>query len=145
MRKVYQGRLRLSRANTRLGGGFLEGTSNKGHVDQNYKMILERITNLLKQQGKMQKDLIEYLNLPKGTYSNWQRCISYSFLKYMDSISAYLGVSVTYLMTGEISSLGQEIKEPITDNDIEIIKIIHTLDYKTQTKIINALRVYAST
>ena len=63
----------------------------------------------------------------------------------MDSISTYLGVSVTYLMNGELSSLVQEIKEPITDNDVEIIKIMHTLDYKTQTKVINALRAYANT
>ncbi len=80
---------------------------------RNEEDVLKRITDTLKKQGKLQKGLVSYLGLTKGTYANWNRKQSYSFLCYLEDIAEYLGVSVEYWVTGRN-------KEIIT-NDMNII------------------------
>ena len=96
-------------------------------MDRDYG-ILERIVNLLSEKGMDQKDVIKYLNLPRGTFSNWIRKKSYSYYDYLSEIADYLGVSIKYLTTGTDENYISEIKSCITEEDLELIKMINELD-----------------
>ena len=58
---------------------------------------LEKIIECLKKQGKKQKDLTDYLGLGKNTFSNWKAGHNNSYLKYINQIADFLGVSSDYL------------------------------------------------
>ncbi len=59
---------------------------------------LEKIIQLLEIKEKNQKDLTDYLGLGKNTFSNWKAGHNHSYLKYINQISAFLGVSTDYLL-----------------------------------------------
>ena len=62
--------------------------------------IFQRIDDLLNLNHVQQKDLIEYLGLARGTYSNWARKKSTSYLSYIEEIAIFFGVNANYLITG---------------------------------------------
>ena len=64
-------------------------------------MIIERIVELLSQQGKMQKDLCKYLDVGTSTFSNWVTRGTDPPSKYIIPICEFLGVSCEYLLTGK--------------------------------------------
>ena len=59
---------------------------------------LNKISKLLKEQKKTQKDLTDYLGLTKNTFTNWKGGTSASYLKHIGQIAEYLGVSADYLL-----------------------------------------------
>ena len=72
--------------------------------------VLDRISNLLKEQHKKQKDLTDYLGISKNIFTNWNSGASKSYLKYIDKIAEFLNVSTDYL-------LGKtEIPEALSDS-----------------------------
>ena len=44
---------------------------------------LNKIQELLKSQGKKQKDLTDYLGLTKNAFSNWKSGDNSSYMKYL--------------------------------------------------------------
>lgn len=60
--------------------------------------VLDRISNLLKEQGKKQKDLTDYLGVSKNIFTNWKAGASKSYLKYIDKIAEFFDVSADYLL-----------------------------------------------
>ena len=74
-------------------------------------MVIEKIQNLLKEQNKEQKDLCEYLNLSKSTFSSWKSGVTNSYLKHLPKIAEFLGVSVDFLLGNEKSPAGAELSE----------------------------------
>lgn len=62
--------------------------------------ILDRISEELARQGKMQAELVSYLDLPKGAYSNWKAGKSRNFCEHLGKIAQFLGVSAEFLVTG---------------------------------------------
>ena len=60
--------------------------------------ILNKISDLLKEKGKTQKDLTDYLGLTKNTFTNWKGGNNTSYKKYLPEIAEFLGVSVDYLL-----------------------------------------------
>lgn len=69
---------------------------------------LERIIKLLKEQGKKQKDLTDYLGVTKNTFTNWKGGHSESYKKLLPQIATFLGVSADYLL-GNNSTASQPI------------------------------------
>lgn len=63
--------------------------------------ILVRISAELARQGKQQAELVSYLDLPKGAYSNWKAGKSRNFCEHLGAIAQFLGVSVEFLVTGK--------------------------------------------
>ena len=62
--------------------------------------ILARISAELKKQGRKQKELITYLNLPRAAFSGWKAGRGRSFCEHLAAISEFLNVSVEWLVTG---------------------------------------------
>ena len=65
--------------------------------------ILERISAELERKKITQAKLVEFLDLPKGTYSSWKAGRSRSFCEHLGAISQFLGISTEYLVNGRVS------------------------------------------
>lgn len=65
---------------------------------------LEKISQLLKQQNKKQKDLTDYLGLTKNSFSNWKNGNNNSYIKHIGKIAEFLNVSTDYLLGKEPES-----------------------------------------
>jgi transcriptional regulator with XRE-family HTH domain len=67
---------------------------------KNEPEVISRITDLLIEQGKTQKELVESLGLHKNNFTEWKSGRKRSYLLYIDEIAKYLNVSPTYLLRG---------------------------------------------
>ncbi len=61
-------------------------------------MTLNKISELLKEQKKKQKDLTDFLGLSKNAYTNWKNGNNNSYLKHIGKIAEFFGVSTDYLL-----------------------------------------------
>ena len=60
--------------------------------------ILNKISSLLKEQGKTQKALCEHLGLKQQAFTNWKNNDNDSYMKYLPEIASFFGVSVDQLL-----------------------------------------------
>lgn len=65
--------------------------------------ILIRISKEMERQGKKQAELVKYLDLPLGTYTNWKLGKSRNFYEHLGEIARFLNVSAEYLVTGSVA------------------------------------------
>lgn len=82
--------------------------------------VFRRMDTLMKQNGKMEKELIEYLGLRAGTFSEWRRGNGYSYMLYIKEICDFLHVTPNYLFLGEDVSMNI-IKDYYTKDERELI------------------------
>jgi repressor LexA len=66
----------------------------------NGKLIFERVEQLRKAQGKLQKDICDYAGIAVQTLGNWDRHDSMPAADTAIRVAEYLGVSVHWLITG---------------------------------------------
>lgn len=59
---------------------------------------LSRIVLLLKEQGKQQKELANYLGISTNCITDWKSGRNKSYLKYVNPISDFLGTTPDYLL-----------------------------------------------
>lgn len=88
--------------------------------------IGERIAQLLKEQGKMGKDLAAYLGVSAASVTGWARG-SYPSSQYVIKISEFLGVSVEYLLTGEEKEDADAIRG-VSDDALKVAYLWDGLD-----------------
>lgn len=87
--------------------------------------VLNKITELLKQQNKKQKDLTDYLGISKNVFTDWKSGKNNSYLKHIGKIAEYFDVSVDYL-------LGKE-KSPTANSDETLMFALYGDDTKDIT------------
>ena len=58
----------------------------------------DKIDTLLKQQGKKQKELCDFLGIEKNRYTDWKAGRTQSYNKHLNEIAEFLNVSVDYLV-----------------------------------------------
>ena len=61
----------------------------------------ERICSLMKEQKIQDQEMISYLDLSRGTFSNWRRNNGRSYYEHIDKIADRLGATIDYLIRGE--------------------------------------------
>ena len=69
------------------------------HTDSE-NQVMQRITEMLIQSGKTQKELTDYLGVTKCTYSDWKSGRTNSYMRYVDKIAEYLDSTYEYIMHG---------------------------------------------
>ena len=77
---------------------------------------LERILEEMKNHNISVTSMEKYLNIPKGSFSNWKRGMGKLYYSHIDKIADKLGVSIDYLIRGKElnqSSLTQQESELI--------------------------------
>lgn len=62
--------------------------------------IIERISQTLKEKGKLAIDLCNVLGIQTSTMSTWKARKNDPPARYMPTIANFLGVSLEYLLTG---------------------------------------------
>lgn len=81
--------------------------------------VIERILELLSQQGKTQKDLTTYLELDSGAFTRWRYKNSKSYMSYIDRIAEFFCVSPNYLLNGIDDDVNMET---MTAAEVELVK-----------------------
>ena len=84
---------------------------------------------LLKQNGKLEKDLIEYLGLRVGTFTEWRRGKGYSYMLYIKEICDFFHVTPNYLFLGE-DDLLERGKDFYTKDEREVIECYRSVGVK---------------
>ncbi|MBR1709084.1 MAG: hypothetical protein IJ719_09685 [Clostridia bacterium] len=67
---------------------------------------LERIIALMNELKIQDQEMIEYLGLPCGTFSNWKRGRGKSYYEHIDRIADRLNVTIDFLFRGNTGELG---------------------------------------
>lgn len=99
---------------------------------------LEKIIEILKAQGKKQKDLTDYLGLTKNTFTNWKAGHSESYKKLLPQIADFLNVSVDFLLGKENSPLSNE--NGLSESQREIIALFDSAPPELQAAALAVLR-----
>ena len=94
--------------------------------------IVSRITDLLIQKKKSQKELVEHLGLRKNTYTEWKAGRMSSYRQYIDEIASFLDVSPTYLLRGEDCNATGTM---LSKQEQELIKVYRHLSTESKEKI----------
>lgn len=102
--------------------------------------VVRRIAVLLKEEGRTEKSLTDYLGLPPGTMSKWKYNDSKVYLYYIEEICAYLETTPNYLFLGEEES--DDIKG-LTQTENKIIRLYRSIDKRKQSCIKETLRIFA--
>lgn len=102
---------------------------------QEAEEIFKRILSEMERQGKKYAGLTEYLDLPRGTFSAWKAGRSRNFCEHLNSISAFLGVSAEYLITGNVDGKFAESVE-----EQELLDCYRRLDPEKQEAILKNIR-----
>ncbi len=87
--------------------------------------ILDRIECALKAQKKTKKELLRYLGLQETNFTNWKYKNSKAYMKHIDKIALFLGVTTNYLLHGNTSS---EESMNLTDDERKLISKYRLLD-----------------
>ena len=66
--------------------------------------IIDRIEQELKVQKKTKKKLLEYLGMQETNFTNWKYKNSKAYMKHIDKIAQFLGVTTNYLIHGDASN-----------------------------------------
>ena len=104
--------------------------------------VVERILDLLKEQGKTEKSLLQYLGLANGTFILWKYENGNSFLKYIVPMSEYLEVTPNYLLRG----VDDEINvETLSTGEIELIKNYRSITKEQKECVRQAVNLFAET
>jgi transcriptional regulator with XRE-family HTH domain len=108
----------------------------KGVIDIN-NIVLERIINLINAKGISDKQFLQAIGLNLTAMSDWKKGRNKSYLKHINKISDYLGVSVDYL-------LGKTDK-PTLDDELEGVALalageIHDLTDAEKQDILDYIR-----
>lgn len=87
--------------------------------------ILNKIITLLKEQGKSQKELCEYLGIKQQAFTNWKGGNNTSYMKHLPQIAKFLDVSVDYLLEEENTAPKNEdgaITDPLEARLMESVR-----------------------
>ena len=99
--------------------------------------VFERIEMLLEEQGKSQQNLLASLGMNRSTYSNWKLGKSRTYMKHIDEIADYFGVSPDYLIRGIEN--GPEDGTKAAGED-ELLRIFRKLSVNRQKCVIQVAR-----
>lgn len=92
----------------------------------------ERMDALLKEKGKTEQGLADHLKISKNSVRMWKYKQAVPPKKYIEKIAEFLGVSVSFLLTGV-----PDLKEDEVSSDIQVlISLYSKLDDLRKSEII---------
>lgn len=97
-----------------------------------------RIVELLKEQNKTQKQLMEYLGLGKTAFTGWKSGTTTSYKKYIGQIADFFDVSIDYLMCN--TDIKAKQNPSLTDEQRELIEAYEAASPELQAAVKAFLR-----
>lgn len=102
--------------------------------------ILDKISYLLKEKKKKQKELTDYIGISKNNFTDWKSGRSNSYMKYLPKIAEFLDVSLDYLV-GTTPDQKDRKNETVADivlsikNNEKIINLIKDITFLSDEQI----------
>lgn len=97
--------------------------------------IFSRISDEMTKQNKKQAELIRFLDLPVGTFTNWKLKKSRNFCEHLQSIALFLKVDAGWLLTGTTK------EGTIRDSsEMELLDEFRKLSSEKQSKVLQNVR-----
>ena len=98
-----------------------------------------RLVDLRKEKHLSQREIAPMLNVSQGTYSNWENGVTQPAIEQLVEIAKFFEVSVDYLV-GNSDEIGIiNVEKPISQEDLQILKIINALQPQSRNLLINFL------
>lgn len=93
--------------------------------------VVLKIIHELRVQGKTSRELEQYLNLKNGAVSRWKYLDSKGYVKFIDHIAGYLGISVESLYENESAlSCDREQVQDITATEMRLVESYRKVNIK---------------
>ena len=86
--------------------------------------VLNRILETMKEKGVSQQDVAQYLGLGNGAFTKWKYDNGKSYMKHLNGIADYLGVSRTYLLKG-VNEV--ENDEKLSQKEQKLVEVLREL------------------
>ena len=96
--------------------------TNKSVVDDT---IVRRMLLVMESKNIRQQELVEYLGLANGIFTHWKYDGSKTYMRYLDKIADFLGVSKNYLVEGRDQSINEDT---ITTFEVEVLQMLRDMD-----------------
>ena len=99
---------------------------------------IDKISTLLKENKKTQKDLMDFLGLEKSSFTAWKAGKNTSYKQYIKEIADFFGVSTDYLLgkdDEDYIKAYDETGEPLFLDD-EVREIVDSLRTRPEMKIL---------
>lgn len=77
-------------------------------LNEQEKLTLTRIINLLKERKISKREFCEYLNVAPSNFGNWVSGRNTSYMKYIHAIASFFDVSIDYLSGKENATLNAD-------------------------------------
>ena len=100
--------------------------------------VVQRMTGLIRQKGKNEKDLTDFLGLSPGAMSKWKYDGSFAYIKFIDEICEFLDTTPNYLFYGPADE-----EERLSPEEKEMIRIYRSLDDERKECIRKTLRFFS--
>lgn len=110
------------------------------HKKEGEKMeVMTKIVELLKEAGKSQTDLMEYLNINRNVFTDWKAGRNHSYRKHLPKIAEFFGVSVDFLL-GKTAEK-EKAAEPggLSPVDARLLSLFHSLNAEGQARAVETL------
>jgi len=103
--------------------------------------VIDRIEEMLKYHKKTKKELLEYIGIDSSMFTTWRYANGKSYMKYINAISDFLGVSVEYLLNGTPDEDRMLFME---QDEIALIKLYRILDSHKKELLIDVAKNFSS-
>lgn len=103
------------------------------------EVFTDNLNRLLREQGKMQKDLAEYVGAKKTTVSGWTRGVSYPRADAMEKIASFFGIPTSHLVGRIDEEIDRERMAIVVPDSERFVRLIH---YMTQEEYIAVMHVF---
>lgn len=105
--------------------------------------INEVIRQLLKEQGKKQRELADYVGVRQNTVSDWIVKDKSPLSNYVYRIRDFFDVSYDYLFTGQEKKESSPLE--LTQGERELFKLVHPLSETDKMKVTGVVEQYLLT
>ncbi len=85
--------------------------------------VVQRMVDLIREQGRKEKDLTDYLGIAPGAMPKWKYDGSYVYTKYIYEICEFLDTTPNYLFFGP-----EDEEERLSPAERELIRTYRSLD-----------------
>ena len=100
--------------------------------------VVYRIVDLIRKQGKKEKDLTDHIGIAPGAMSKWKYDGSFVYIKYIYEICEFLDTTPNYLFFGP-----EDEEERLSLKEKEMIRKYRSLDAGRKKCIEETLKYFA--
>ena len=101
--------------------------------------VMQRILELLKEQGKTEKELIQYLGLANGAFTPWKFGDTKGYMKYIEPMSTFFEVSHNYLLRGVDDEINPET---LSIKEIRLIQGYRKMTEKQKKNVLQTVSLF---